>query len=813
VRSPDPPIIKEAEGVSSIGSYWEVGTNSIRVAWNEAEYNGGEEVLRSWLFYSQDAHFLTDTILSKVLEGGNIFNNNYRVRSDAMTIPMLDNLGSGGCVELNETLNPSVRISPPTPAATEVLTTAEEALSTSVRYSWRRQPAFCYMRAQREFDQISQEVLLSPKHLDDTRRERLPFFIAVASENGVGLSRPSPVAVISERCSTVQFKTATTITLGTRKRTSTSATTGVVAAGTVCRPCPTGADCSKCADSAVGCSPGDIQPNGSTWTLPWTAAGGEVSSDGELNDGHAAAIRRARSIVGPGMATCKAARCTINRKTNRTCGDTGVVNMTTAKFNSGGIGIGNNSDTTTSAVTSVDDCRCEEGYEGFLCSRCSDGWTREAWDTTGSGTCSRCPADASLNRLSLAAGALVLILGIIIFIYQTIKDKGEEDFVGVVMCKILFSHLQIISLVQSFPLEWPPEILILFKGPQAISSAAESLVNIDCEIGSNAFSSKAYIKALLIALLPIVVGIVVWAWWAVFALYRAHVWDPLAAAAAERDRAKARAIVEGILVREPADGARVSLLVIFFLIHSTLTGVALQLFSCEKVPDLSLSQNFDGICAQLNNEHWKHYPRKQRFEKELRMHACLGHINIARINTSATEPPTTVIIPEGLGNAARRGLCRWDKASSRGWCRPGIVSYRLLIDPTIECYTSQADGTHFQSEYMKWALGLGGPMILLYTIGIPVTMLVLLRRGKHLLEVLKPVYGFLFAGFARKVYYWEILIFARKTAILAVAVILVPAGADVQAYVALIIIAASLQLQIRHKPYLKEYLNKLERDR
>ena len=156
------------------------------------------------------------------------------------------------------------------------------------------------------------------------------------------------------------------------------------------------------------------------------------------------AIRRARSIVGPGMATCKAARCTINRKTNRTCGDTGVVNMTTAKFNSGGIGIGNNSDTTTSAVTSVDDCRCEEGYEGFLCSRCSDGWTREAWDTTGSGTCSRCPADASLNRLSLAAGALVLILGIIIFIYQTIKDKGEEDFVGVVMCKILFSHLQII---------------------------------------------------------------------------------------------------------------------------------------------------------------------------------------------------------------------------------------------------------------------------------------------------------------------------------------------------------------------------------
>ena len=152
---------------------------------------------------------------------------------------------------------------------------------------------------------------------------------------------------------------------------------------------------------------------------------------------------------------------------------------------------------------------------------------------------------------------------------------------------------------------------------------------------------------------------------------------------------------------------------------------------------------------------------------------------------------------------ARRDLCRWDNASTRGICRPRLVSHRLIIDLSVECYIDDEDGTHFRDQYLRWALGLGGLMVVFYSIGIPCTMLYLLHRGRHILEVLKPVYGFLFSGFERNLFFWEVVILARKGAIAVVAVILVPAGADVQAYTALTVIALSLQLQIRHKPYVK----------
>lgn len=83
----------------------------------------------------------------------------------------------------------------------------------------------------------------------------------------------------------------------------------------------------------------------------------------------------------------------------------------------------------------------------------------------------------------------------------------------------------------------------------------------------------------------------------------------------------------------------------------------------------------------------------------------------------------------------------------------------------IQCY----NGPHY-----FWAYGVALPGIIVWGIGIPVFAYVLLRSVRHRLKKLevKEMYGFLYNGYKREFYYWEVVIMFRKIAMVVISVIL-----------------------------------------
>ncbi|CAM9791478.1 unnamed protein product, partial [Heterosigma akashiwo] len=79
----------------------------------------------------------------------------------------------------------------------------------------------------------------------------------------------------------------------------------------------------------------------------------------------------------------------------------------------------------------------------------------------------------------------------------------------------------------------------------------------------------------------------------------------------------------------------------------------------------------------------------------------------------------------------------------------------LLPDHDVECYTA---------DYWAWAMMVGLPGILAYAVGIPIAAGYALHTIRHELDTLSAQlqYGFLFTGFKREYYFWEIWITIRK---------------------------------------------------
>ena len=88
-------------------------------------------------------------------------------------------------------------------------------------------------------------------------------------------------------------------------------------------------------------------------------------------------------------------------------------------------------------------------------------------------------------------------------------------------------------------------------------------------------------------------------------------------------------------------------------------------------------------------------------------------------------------------------------------CRRVDDVSRLLADLEIEC----GNGSQ-----LVWMLGLGLPALIVYVTGIPAAALGLLRKSRDELdeEREKGRLGFLYLGFRRECYYWEVVIMARK---------------------------------------------------
>ena len=98
---------------------------------------------------------------------------------------------------------------------------------------------------------------------------------------------------------------------------------------------------------------------------------------------------------------------------------------------------------------------------------------------------------------------------------------------------------------------------------------------------------------------------------------------------------------------------------------------------------------------------------------------------------------------------------------------------------------------------------MGGSQILLYAIGLPLAVLLFLRRHRDELD--KPVvrfrYGLFFAGFREDKYYWEVVVAMRKESTVILAIFGSQLGVAMLAHVALLVFMVQMLIQLVGNPY------------
>jgi hypothetical protein len=128
-------------------------------------------------------------------------------------------------------------------------------------------------------------------------------------------------------------------------------------------------------------------------------------------------------------------------------------------------------------------------------------------------------------------------------------------------------------------------------------------------------------------------------------------------------------------------------------------------------------------------------------------------------------------------------------------------SWSLDAQPSVKCY----EGTHMS----YFPLVLWG--VVAYMIGIPLFCARVLWKNRE--KLMDPEifarYGFLFARFKPKYFYWEIVLMIRLC-VLVMCLMLVNTHVPVQTMTGILVLYVSSLQQKDHKPFITDYLNKME---
>ncbi|TNV87343.1 hypothetical protein FGO68_gene12842 [Halteria grandinella] len=155
--------------------------------------------------------------------------------------------------------------------------------------------------------------------------------------------------------------------------------------------------------------------------------------------------------------------------------------------------------------------QCSEGYQGIICSSCSDGY----FANQDSRVCKRCPS-LLVNTLVIVAFALLIILVIILLVWSNLRTSGKTKNYMPVYLRILVNHLHVITLIASFEFNWPDLFVSFFRGIQPVSDAQSYILSIDCLLAQYKGEIKPfYGRTVMIAILPPIMLILSVLFWAI----------------------------------------------------------------------------------------------------------------------------------------------------------------------------------------------------------------------------------------------------------------------------------------------------------
>jgi len=419
--------------------------------------------------------------------------------------------------------------------------------------------------------------------------------------------------------------------------------------------------------------------------------------------------------------------------------------------------------------------QCAIGYIGNLCARCDKNYGR------GSGyECNACPESMALSYFWMFLGIFVVVLLGAIMIKLQIKKSQRGNEKTSIMLKIFTSYLQLVSLFSALDMEWPAIIMQMFDKQEMLSKAGDRLISIDCifnavkedyyeDQGTSMIATDEedevsifYKKLAFFMCVP--PGIVMFSglfWYSMYLMkaikFKFKKWNYQNAGLEDilEDGLIDAHEVQRILasVKEGCDQMRVNYVTEILDLHHSPARVE------------QFQQAYLHCYKKIVWENWILSVVVLMF---------MTHPNISQWTF-------LVFTCEELETG------RWF----------------LQEDLDTECGTP----IHFM-----WEMACGLPFMLLYTIGIPGTALYLLNKNKQNLQNshVKLKFGFLFDGYERRYFFWELWVMMRKICVIFVTVFLTPYGPMTEALAGLSIGVFALVLHLCSDPYIDNDLNHLE---
>ena len=129
--------------------------------------------------------------------------------------------------------------------------------------------------------------------------------------------------------------------------------------------------------------------------------------------------------------------------------------------------------------------------------------------------------------------------------------------------------------------------------------------------------------------------------------------------------------------------------------------------------------------------------------------------------------------------------------------------YNVRIDIDIQC---------FSTEHIKWALLIGCPIIVIWSIGWPMLVFIILCKNRKRLHdpEFEKYFLILYQGLKDKWFYWELVNTIRKVIMVAINVFMSTLPIIYACVLAVVILIAVIRIQIRLEPYKNSLNNELE---
>ncbi|CAG9325081.1 unnamed protein product [Blepharisma stoltei] len=143
---------------------------------------------------------------------------------------------------------------------------------------------------------------------------------------------------------------------------------------------------------------------------------------------------------------------------------------------------------------------CKKGYEGKLCQACQYGYGR-----LYENYCKICP-ERWINFMNFF-GFIGVLTVITLLIWITVKKSilGTQTYTPVYI-KIFWNYLHILTIITTFNLNWPKEIMKLFHIESSMNFIMEQIFSIDCFLQLDSQKSVFYTNFFIISSAPFLLG-------------------------------------------------------------------------------------------------------------------------------------------------------------------------------------------------------------------------------------------------------------------------------------------------------------------